>query len=225
MPLYTVAEAARFLGVPASTFTTWARGYRRRPPGRPEVVGAPVLTSVSAGRREPIVPWIGLAEGMVVAAFRKAGVSMQHLRSAVVVLEKEFGLPHALASRRLYTDGANVLYDYAEHEGDEELAHLTVVASQQRVFAEVVKDYLQRITYGEDGWAALLTSPATPTAIVSADPLHAFGQPRFLRGGARVEDVIDRWRAGERLRDLQEEFQVPAEDIEDYLRAVLPDAA
>ena len=27
-PLYTVAEAARFLGVPSSTFGDWARGYR-----------------------------------------------------------------------------------------------------------------------------------------------------------------------------------------------------
>ena len=30
-PLYTVAEAARFLGVPTSTLSTWAKGYVRRP--------------------------------------------------------------------------------------------------------------------------------------------------------------------------------------------------
>lgn len=46
MPLYTVSEAARYLGVPASTFSTWARGYTRRPAGRPEVVGAPVATTL-----------------------------------------------------------------------------------------------------------------------------------------------------------------------------------
>ena len=39
-PLYTVAEAARFLGVPASTFVTWAKGYDRRPVGRPGGAGA-----------------------------------------------------------------------------------------------------------------------------------------------------------------------------------------
>jgi len=31
-PLYTAAEAARFLDVPVSTFATWAKGYVRRPP-------------------------------------------------------------------------------------------------------------------------------------------------------------------------------------------------
>ena len=33
-PLYTVAEAARALDVPATTFATWAKGYIRHPPGR-----------------------------------------------------------------------------------------------------------------------------------------------------------------------------------------------
>ena len=28
-PLYTVAEAARYLDVPASTLASWAKGYRR----------------------------------------------------------------------------------------------------------------------------------------------------------------------------------------------------
>jgi len=45
-PLYTVTEAARCLDVPASTLATWTHGYRRNAPGRPEVVGAPILTAV-----------------------------------------------------------------------------------------------------------------------------------------------------------------------------------
>ena len=35
-PLYTVAEAARYLDVPASTLATWAKGYRRAGKGRHE---------------------------------------------------------------------------------------------------------------------------------------------------------------------------------------------
>ena len=36
-PLYTVAEAARYLDVPGSTLVTWAKGYCRRSAGRPDV--------------------------------------------------------------------------------------------------------------------------------------------------------------------------------------------
>jgi hypothetical protein len=43
---------------------------------------------------------------------------MQRIRPAIVVLARELGLEYALASRRLYTDGAEALYDYARHAGD-----------------------------------------------------------------------------------------------------------
>jgi uncharacterized protein (DUF433 family) len=161
---------------------------------------------------------------MVLAAFRQAGVSMQHLRRAVKLLNEQIGVAHALASKRLYSDGAVVLYDYAEREDDEELANLTQVVSQQRVFAETIKEYLERIEYADD-WASRLISPATREKVIVVDPSRSFGQPIFLKGAARVEDVLDRWRAGERLTDVAQDFGVPAEDIEDYLRGAVPAAA
>ena len=225
VPLYTVAEAARFLGVPTSTFATWAKGYVRRPLGRPVVVGEPIVSSLKAARGFAAVPFVGVAEGMVLAAFRRAGVSLQHIRGAVSILEHEIGIEHALASQRLYTDGAVILYDYADAKSDAELAGLTEVVSRQRVFAPVVEEYLTRIEYATDGWAARLISPATPRPIVVVDPGRSFGQPIFIRGAARVENVIDRWRAGDPLVDVAEDFGVPTEDVEDILRVTLPVAA
>ena len=35
VPLYTCTEAAGYLGVPPTTFTTWLKGYRREFPNRP----------------------------------------------------------------------------------------------------------------------------------------------------------------------------------------------
>ncbi|MGH3109769.1 MAG: DUF433 domain-containing protein [Gaiellaceae bacterium] len=224
-PLYTVAEAARFLGVPTSTLTTWAKGYVRRPPGRSEVRGAPIIASVEAPPNFPVIPFIGLAEGMVLAAFRRAGVSLQHIRQAVDILEKEIGIDHALGSRRLYTDGAIILFDYADAERDEDLAGLTEVVRRQRVFAPVVREYLKRIDYAADGWAARLVSPATARPIVVVDPARAFGQPIFIQGASRVEDVLDRWKAGDPLLEVAEDFGVPVADVEDMLRVVLPAAA
>jgi len=224
-PLYTVAEAARFLGVPTSTLATWAKGYVRRPPGRAEVRGAAIIASVKAPRNFPVIPFIGLAEGMVLAAFRQAGVSLQHIRQAVAILEKEIGVEYALASRRLYTDGAVILFDYADAEQEEELAGLTEVVRRQRVFAAVVRQYLKRIDYAADGWAARLVSPATERPIVIVDPARSFGQPIFIHGASRVEDVLDRWKAGDPLVEVAEDFGVPVEDVEDMLRVALPAAA
>ena len=111
-PLYTITEAADIVKVPSTTLTTWARGYVRRPPGRPEVRGEPIITSVDESRRnQPLIPFVGLTEATVLAAIRKSGVPMQRIRPALKRLEQGLGLRHALAHKKLYTDGAELLYD------------------------------------------------------------------------------------------------------------------
>ena len=148
-PLYTVTEAARYLDVPASTLASWAKGYRRAGKGRPEVTGSSALTTVTSPGRGPVIPFVGLAEGLVLTAMRRAGVPLQRIRPALARLDDELGLQHALASSRLYTDGAEVLYDYGETGEDEQAARaareLVVGRSDQRAFNEVVEAYLRRL--------------------------------------------------------------------------------
>ena len=143
---------------------------------------------------------------MVLAAVRRSGVPMQRIRPALKSLEQEIGLRHALASRRLYTDGAELLYDYAERQfGSEESAlvmQLVVVRSGQGVFKEAVMEYLRRIEYASDGYAARISVPAYTRAEVVADPEMSFGSPVFVRGGCRVDDVLHRFWAGESIKDL-----------------------
>jgi|CXWL01.1.fsa_nt_gi uncharacterized protein (DUF433 family) len=227
MPLYTVAEAARAVDVPVSTFETWAKGYVRRPPGRREVRGKPIVTTLSAESGAPSIPFVGLAEGHVLAAVRRAGVAMQRVRPALAVLERELGIEHALASRNLYTDGAEVLFDYGSASADEEalIDQLVVVRNGQRVFVQVVVDYLKRIEYDpHDGYARLIHIPAYAGEVV-CDPTRSFGRPIFTNGGARVDDVLGRFQAGESLDELTREFGVPSSDLEDALRVASRRAA
>jgi len=49
-PLYTVAEAARIVALPPSTFAAWAKGYVRRGDGRADVTGTPVITCLPTTR-------------------------------------------------------------------------------------------------------------------------------------------------------------------------------
>ncbi len=227
VPLYTISEAARALDVPVTTFSTWALGYVRQPSGRREVRGEPVVTALP-GRGRLSIPFVGLAEGMVLAAVRRAGVPMQRVRPALGVLAKEIGVAHALASRRLYTDGAELLFDYAERAPDADavaIRELVVIRSRQRVFSEVIMAYLRRIEYGSDGYAKLIRLPAYERAEVVADPARAFGQPIFVHGAARVSDVMDRFWAGDDIETLCLEFGVPESEIEDVLRAASRRAA
>lgn len=223
-PLYTVKDAALYLGVPQSTMGDWARGYAKQLPDRPEVVSGPVITAAQSSGKGPRIPFIGLAEGLVAAAFRQAGVSLQHIRRAVEILEEEVGLEHAMASRRLYTDGAKVLYDYSEH-GEHELSKLTVVINRQGVFGDVVERYLERITYDEEGWAERLRLPITEHPVLEVDPKRAFGEPVFMKGGARMKDVLDRFLAGDSIQEVALDYEVGLSDVEEVVRAALEHTA
>ena len=223
VPLYTVAEAARYLDVPESTLRTWTHGYRRRAGDRADVLGAPVLTAMSRrGRSGPVIPFVGLAEGLVLTAMRRSGVPLQRIRPALTRLESELGLQHALASRRLYTDGAEVLFDYAEHGDDPAAARaaseLVVVRNDQRVFNEIVESYLSRVEFGADGYARLIRLPAYEVAELVVDPERGFGQPVFARGGARLEDALSMFRAGESLDVVADEYGMPVDELEDAVR-------
>jgi uncharacterized protein (DUF433 family) len=67
--------------------------------------------------------------------------------------------------------------------------------------------------------------PAYEHAEVVVDPRRAFGAPVFERGGARVEDVLGRFWAGESLDELSDEFGVPADQLEDVVRVASRRAA
>lgn len=224
-PLYSIAETARYVGMPSSTLATWAKGYTKRFPDRPSVQQGPVVTCLAnEGRSAPRVPFIGLVEATVVQAFRQTGLPLQRIRKALQVLTEQGELKHALASQRLYTDGAQVLFDYASSSGDQMLRLLTVVESGQRVFHEVIFDYLQRITFNDD-WATGLILPITQDPILRVRPAVASGDPLFIHGGAPLSAIVSRWKAGEPVRSLAQDYGVPTAEIEAALGAIIPLAA
>ncbi len=213
--IFTLREAAGYLDVPKSTMHAWAR----------PATGEPLITVFPRRGTQATVPFIGFAEAYVLAAFRRAGVPLQRIRPAVDALAQNIGLEHALASKRMYTDGAEVLYDYAAERNEDDLLELVVVRTGQHQFSEVVRDYLKRITYGSDGWASRVRLPSYQRADVVVDPRVAFGLPLVVHGGARVEDLVDRFKAGDTLADIAFDFDVPPEEVEDVIRVATRTAA
>ena len=222
--LYTVSDAARYIGMSRSTLVAWSRSRLQ------------IETTPSGGQRRPVVtsfepikgdrrriPFVGLVEATVVQAFRETGLSMQRIRRALGVLQDRGELEHALASRHLFTDGANVLYDYAWSHDDPQLRLLTVVHTGQRVFHEIILEYLKRIEFKDD-WATGLTVPVTKRPLLKILPEVAGGDPLFMKGGAPLSAVRSRYLAGEPVDSIAGDFGVPAADITESLDAIWPTA-
>ena len=149
---------------------------------------------------------------------------MQRIRRALEVLAAQGELEHALASRKLYSDGTAVLYDYSRSHPEDPIKLLTVVSSGQRVFLEVIEEYLKRITFGDE-WATELVVPVTNRPLLRVRPGVAAGEPLFIHGGAPLEAVRSRYAAGEPIRSLAADYDVPADEIDEALNAVWPSTA
>lgn len=202
-PLYTISEAALFLGMPYGTLRTWLQG---RSSGR-------ALVHVVEGQGEPLIPFIGFAEAAMTWILRQ-GLSAQYIRKALAKLQDEIGVEYALASQDLYFHGAKILYDYLDEDG---IKKLVEVVSGNAVFRPVVEKKLKRLSYS-DGFVSGLILPKTRREVVSADPRWASGQPLTIRGGARLIDLIRRFAGGEDPLEVAKDYGVPNEDMLEIIR-------
>jgi uncharacterized protein (DUF433 family) len=214
-----MAEAARYLVLSSTTFASWVKGYRREFRDRPPVTGAPLITGLQPEfRGGPSVLFIGLAEGMFLAALRHAGVPLQRIRPALELVKSGLGVEYALASRRLYVDGAERLWEVRNSAAvGPDARHLItrdviVLRNGQYVFRQVIEKNLKLITY-DDEYAGRVRLPGYEVAEIVVDPDINFGEPYFARIGTPLATVHRMLRAGETIGDIADDFGIPVEHV------------
>ena len=211
--LLDMADAARFLGIPRSTFQRWASGYPR---------GGPLLHVLDATTRRAQVPFIAVAEAHVLEALRQAKVRPARIRPALARLQREFGREYVLAAPELATDGIDVLWDFSRtDEGQGLMAGHT----GQLVMREIVEDYLRYVIRADDGYPSALKLRHCEPSKVILDPYRAFGQPIFEGSLARVADVAGMLNAGENPQVVADEHGVTIDDVRTAARVLLGHAA
>src|SRR6266704_3678938 len=105
----------------------------------------------------------------------------------------------------------------SRRSAEDDIGSLVVLRPGQRGFHPIVANYLKRISHDDEGWARRLVLPMTKRDIIAVDPWRGFGQPLFVHGGAPLDNVVARIRAGEPLADVAADFEVPEEDLREAL--------
>jgi uncharacterized protein (DUF433 family) len=212
--LYTVPEAARLAGVPSRTLTNWVRGYRYPVDGglakaRP-VIRPPIRDALS---------FVNLMEALALAGYREAGVPMQRVRKALSFAARLMDEVHILASERLLTDGKELFWEYQERSRDGGADLVNLSRQGQKVFPEAVARYLQQVEWAPDRFA-LRWWPGSESGEgpVVIDPRRAFGAPVIAGTGIRTEDLFSRFRAGEPIEELANDYGVTLGDVEAAIR-------
>jgi uncharacterized protein (DUF433 family) len=207
VPLYSAALAASHLDLSASTLNRW--------------MGQDALLTVLPGSgRDPRLPFIGLVEAQFYRELRRAGLSLQAIRSGMKVVRQELG-NRMLVRGIIAHDGRDILMNLAAR-GDTEWVR---ARDHQGGLPQIIDIGLKPISWGEDDLPARVRLTAYGDTPVIADPRYAFGQPIVESSGARVEDILALFKAGEALATVAAEMGVANEDVEAIVRTHLALAA
>ena len=202
VPLYTVAEAARHLGLAPSTLRYWVATKHLVRQLPPETKGGATL------------PFVALAEAQFIHGMRDAGLSLQAVTEGVAALKQRLG-PASLVRDRLAHDGRDVLVDLGNDRGSE----WQRARDSQGGIAGVIEIGLGRIDWADDGLPQRVTLAGYEGADVIVDPRFAFGQPMLEDRGVRVEDIAQLFFAGEPIQTVADEFDVQPARVEAIVRA------
>lgn len=201
IPAYPLVEAAHYLGLNASTLGTWFRE------------GALIPADAGAGQ----LSFWNLVDTFVLKGLREEHrMSLQRIRRAVAELRRQYpGVPHPLAQLDLAVLNRDL---YADREG------LLVDASRggQLGIRGVLERYLSRIEKDDRGAARLFpfTRPNLDDAprTVAIDPAVSFGRPVIAGTSIPTAVLHERWKAGDSIAGLAEDYDRPVEEIEEALR-------
>ena len=220
-PRYTASEAAHYLRVPVSTVRAWAFGQTYETKDGTKHFRSVIELADRNGKK---LSFDNLVELFVLAAIRRRhGVALRQVRKALDYLKKKFPSKHPLADNQFETDGIDL---FVEKFGE----YLAINKEGQLVIRELIAERLRSVLRDENGnpLKLVLISRASahgPQGVVVIDPRLGFGRPVIDGTGIRTEIIIDRFRAGEKLESIANDYDRPAADIEEIVRAEMPLAA
>lgn len=215
-PAYPFDEAAHYLNIPLSSLKTWCLGQGH---GVRKRAYKPVIRLDGNDRRA--LSFLNLVEAHVLAAIRrKHHVSLPKVRLALTYISRKLNLNRPLASQDFQTDGIDL---FVEKLG----ALINLAREGQTEMKDLIKEHLKRIVRDTTGLPIRLflfthndEIRDQPSPVV-VDPTIAFGRPVLAGRSVPTAVLADRFKAGDTLLQLAEDYDTSTQNIEEALRCEL----
>lgn len=213
IPLYTVAEAARYLHLPRATLRSWMDG-RAYTAGGEERRSPRLIERPDPG--DDRLSFNNLVEAHVLRALRvEHGVPMAQVRRALDYAQKEFGIDRLLIREELRAAPGEVfLKEYGRL--------LSLSRSGQFAMERILDVFLRRLTRDVEGrplrlYPFIASQSFEDGRVVSIDPRVAYGRPSIARKGISTAILAERVNAGESIRDLASYYDLDEKEIEEAI--------
>ncbi|WP_243031028.1 DUF433 domain-containing protein [Thermus altitudinis] len=206
-PLYTLREAARYLGIPVATLRTWVRG-RSYTTAQGARWSEPLITPPEEGH---LLSFHNLVEANVLAALREVfGVSMAKIRRMV-----KYAMEHLGVARPLLLDLKAGLGDIFVRDPQ---GLLSLSRSGQLALEKILESYLARVHRDARGRPLRFHPPVADqirSNRIVLDPQVAFGAPTVKSIRTRI--IALRYDSGETPTSLAEDYGISVEDVKEAI--------
>lgn len=199
LPSYQVGEVAEYAQISTQTVVAWHK------------IEAALFPKRADGAA---LSYMQLIEVAVVAAFRKAGVTLPRIRAAREYARRTLKSEYPFAEYRFKQQAKHIYLD-SEELGD--LKPNTVVTADQdgQLAWESVIGRLEEFEYEKEG-IVLTWHVAGRKSPIIIDPRFSFGAPTVH--GTPTWVILGRWNAGESDSDIAEDFGLKKEEVKEALR-------
>lgn len=219
VPAYSIGEAAHYLRMPEETLRSWVSGRLYPVAGKPKR-SRPLINVDDPSKR--YLSFLNLVEAHVLAAIRRRhGVKLPKVRTALDYVKRQFHIERPLIDETFQTDGLDL---FLERYGD----LINASREGQRVMKEVISAYLKRIERDTKGFPVKLfpftrdteagAAPSSDPRVVVMNPAVSFGRPVIAGTGIPVSSIYERYRAGDSVADLAQDFSLDTSEIEEAIR-------
>lgn len=206
--LYTVAEAAEYLGLQSRTLHTWLYGrhYTTKDEGRK--FWKPIITPADKGLG--LLSFYNLAEAHILAATRyRHNVPFPAVRGAIanIIARYPGASKHPLLSHDFYTDGRNLFIKTLEESID--------ISREQLSLKMIMDMFLERIIRDRDDnpFKVFPIVPGVEQKVISMTFKVSSSRPVVDGTGVQVAIIWGRKMAGESPEAIAEDFDIPVEKI------------
>jgi uncharacterized protein (DUF433 family) len=221
IPTYSIGDVAGYLRIPAATIRSWTVGLHY-PVADGERFFRPLIPI--ADRKPRLLSFTNLVEVHVLRAIRNHHqIQLDKVRTALDFINQELQVPHPLAHEQFRTDGADL---FIERYGK------LINASKQGQVAlkDSLNTHLERIEPDDSGLAIRLypftrSHEENNPRFVVIDPRIAFGRLVIDGTGIPTRLLAERYRAGDSIDDLADDYECDRPLIEEAIRCELPAAA
>lgn len=217
LPAYRLPEAAHYLRIPLATLRSWVVG-RYYPTTTERRFFRPIINPPDRNRL--FLSFINLVEAHVLDAIRREQeIPLEKVRRALDYLRRQFPSRHPLADQRFETDGLDLfIQKYGKL--------INISADGQLAMRTLLEAHLRRIERDETGLAVRLF-PFTrkrqldEPKVVVIDPYVSFGRPVLVGTGIATAVIAERYKAGESVDQLAEDYDRARLEIEEAIRCEL----